>query len=201
MQFTIKTNELKALLICAGKKDIRYYLNGVYFETSPHGLVAVATDGHRLLAINLHHNHITSDIKAIVPRALIEIAVKTKAPNVEITIEGDHVTLLSAGQSTSGALCEGKFPDYKRVIPEKASGERIADFNNEYLVDFDKVGKLLQGGELARVVQNGLSAALVHFSDDNAIGVVMPMRKESIQGASYRPAWLETTQTPLQAVA
>lgn len=200
MQFTIKTNELKALLICAGKKDIRYYLNGVYFESSPHGLVAVATDGHRLLAINLP-NELQEGVSAIVPRALIEIAVKTKAPTIDITIENDHVTLLSAGQSTSGALTDGKFPEYKRVIPEKASGERTADFNNEYLVDFDKVGKLLQGGELARVVQNGLSAALVHFSDNNAIGVVMPMRKEAIEGASYRPAWLETTPAPVQAVA
>lgn len=201
MQFTIKTNELKALLICAGKKDIRYYLNGVYFETSPHGLVAVATDGHRLLAINLHHNHITNDIKATVPRALIEIAVKTKSPNVEITIEGEHVTLASVGQSTSGALCEGKFPNYNRVIPTTATGERIADFNNEYLVDFDKVAKLLNSNSLARVVQNGLSAAMVHFSDNNAIGVVMPMRKEAIEGASYRPTWLEPKPVILQAVA
>jgi len=200
MQFTIKTNELKALLICAGKKDVRYYLNGVYFESSPNGLIAVATDGHRLLAINLPNDH-HEGVSAIVPRALIEIAVKTKSPCIDISIENDIATLSSAGQSTSGALTEGKFPDYRRVIPEKASGERIADFNNEYLVDFDKIGKLLQGGELARVVQNGLSAAMVHFSDENAIGVVMPMRKEAIEGASYRPTWLELNNAPLQAVA
>lgn len=200
MHFTIRTNELKALLICAGKKDIRYYLNGVYFESSPHGLVAVATDGHRLLAVNIPIKH-NNEVKAIIPRALIEIAVKTKMTEIDITLDGEHVTLASAGQSTSGALCEGKFPDYKRVIPEKASGERIADFNNEYLVDFDKVAKLLNSNSLARVVQNGLSAAMVHFSDDNAIGVVMPMRKEAIEGASYRPTWLETKPVILQAVA
>jgi DNA polymerase-3 subunit beta len=200
MQFTIKTNEIKALLICAGKKDIRYYLNGVYFESSPHGLVAVATDGHRLLAINLPNEH-HDNVSAIVPRALIEIAVKTKAPNIDISIDGVNVTLSSAGQSTSGGLTEGKFPDYRRVIPTTASGERTADFNNEYLVDFDKVAKLLNSSDLARVVQNGLSAAMVHFSDDNAIGVVMPMRKEAIEGASYRPTWLEPKPAPLQAVA
>jgi DNA polymerase-3 subunit beta len=200
MQFTIKTNELKALLICAGKKDIRYYLNGIYFESSPNGLIAVATDGHRLLAINLPNEH-HDNVSAIVPRALIEIAVKTKMPEINISIENDIATLSSAGQSTSGSLTEGKFPDYRRVIPERASGERTADFNNEYLVDFDKIGKLLQGGELARVVQNGLSSAMVHFSDDNAIGVVMPMRKEAIEGASYRPTWLEPKPAPLQAVA
>ena len=200
MQFTIKTNELKALLICAGKKDIRYYLNGVYFESSPNGLIAVATDGHRLLAINLPNEH-HEGVCALIPRALIEIAIKTKMPEINISIDGVNVTLSSAGQSTSGGLTEGKFPDYRRVIPERASGERIADFNNEYLVDFDKVAKLLNSSDLARVVQNGLSAAMVHFSDYNAIGVVMPMRKEAIEGASYRPTWLELNNAPLQAVA
>lgn len=199
MQFTIKTNELKALLICAAKKDIRYYLNGVYFESSDNGLIAVATDGHRLLAINLP-NETVEGVKALIPRALIEAAIKTKAPIVEISIEGQQVTLTSAGQSTSGAISEGVFPDYRRVIPATASGERTADFNYEYLVDFDKVAKLLCGG-LARVSQNGLSAALVHFADENAIGVVMPMRKEAIEGATYRPAWVEVKQVPLQAVA
>jgi DNA polymerase-3 subunit beta len=200
MQFTIKTNELKALLICAGKKDIRYYLNGVYFESSQNGLIAVATDGHRLLAINLPNEH-HEGVCALIPRALIEIAIKTKMPEINISIDGVNVTLSSAGQSTSGGLTEGKFPDYRRVIPERASGERIADFNNEYLVDFDKVAKLLNSSDLARVVQNGLSAAMVHFSDYNAIGVVMPMRKEAIEGASYRPTWLELNNAPLQAVA
>jgi DNA polymerase III sliding clamp (beta) subunit (PCNA family) len=50
MQFTIKTNEVKALLLCAAKKDIRAYLNGIYFESNTRGLTAVSTDGHRLLA-------------------------------------------------------------------------------------------------------------------------------------------------------
>ena len=199
MQFTIKTNELKALLICAGKKDIRYYLNGVHFESSAHGMIAAATDGHRLLCINLPAEKVPG-IKALVPRELIEAAIKTKSIYIEVTIEGQQVTLSSAGQNVSGGLTDATFPDYRRVIPEKTTGENIADFNNEYLVDFDKVGKLVDGG-LAQVVQNGPSAALVHYSTEYVIGVLMPMRKDAVKGPTLRPYWIDQPAAPLQAAA
>jgi DNA polymerase-3 subunit beta len=199
MQFTIKTNELKALLLCAGKKDIRYYLNGVHFESSAHGMIAASTDGHRLLCINLPTEN-APGIKALVPRELIESAIKTKSPVIDITIEGQQVTLSSAGQNVSGGLTDATFPDYRRVIPEKTTGENISDFNNEYLVDFDKVGKLVDGG-LAQVVQNGPSAALVHYSNEYVIGVLMPMRKDAVKGPTLRPYWITQPAAPLQAAA
>ena len=82
MQFTIKTNELKALLICAAKNDISYYLNGIHFESTPNGIIAASTDGHRLLCINLPSEQ-AEGIKALIPRALIEAAVKTIATATE----------------------------------------------------------------------------------------------------------------------
>ena len=145
MQFTIKTNELKALLLCAAKNDIRYYLNGVHFESTPHGIIAASTDGHRLLCINLP-NEQAEGIKALIPRALIEAAIKTKAPTIDVMIEGANVTLSSMGQNVSGSITDGVFPDFRRVIPNTVSGEAGSQFNNEYLTDFDKVGKLINGG-------------------------------------------------------
>jgi DNA polymerase-3 subunit beta len=195
--FTIKTNELKALLLCAAKNDIRYYLNGVHFESTPNGIIAASTDGHRLLCINLP-NEQAEGIKALIPRALIEAAIKTKAPTIDITIGGHNVTLSSMGQNVSGSLTEGVFPDFRRVIPEKVSGIQGNEFNNEYLVDFDKIGKLINGGK-ASVLQNSGSAALVKFTDENVIGVLMPFKHELPQSLS-RPAWLDLP-VPMQAAA
>jgi DNA polymerase-3 subunit beta len=198
MQFTIKTNELKALLICAGKKDVRYYLNGVHFEGAAHGIIAVATDGHRLLAVNLPGQQ-PEGVKALIPRALIEAAVKTKSVYIEITIEGGNVTLASAGQSISGSITDGVFPDYRRVIPESVSGIQGNDFNNIYLVDFDKIGALIEGGK-ASVLQNGPGmSALVRYENENAIGVIMPLRHD-LPTDLTRPAWIELP-APLQAAA
>jgi DNA polymerase-3 subunit beta len=189
MQITIKTNELKALLICAGKKDVRYYLNGVHFESSANGIIAASTDGHRLLCINLPAEN-APGIKNIIPRALIEAAVKTKAPVIDISIEGHQVTLSSAGQSISGSITDGVFPDFRRVIPNSVSGIQGNEFNNEYLVDFDKIGKLLNGGK-ASVLQNGTGmSALVKFTDENVIGVIMPF-KHDLPASLTRPAWVD----------
>jgi DNA polymerase-3 subunit beta len=200
MQFTIETNELKALLLCAAKKDIRYYLNGVLFESTPNGIIAASTDGHRLLCINLPSEDVPG-VNALVPRELIEAAVKTKAPVIEVTIDGQNVTFTSAGQNVSGALTDGKFPDYRRVIPESVSGEQGNEFNNTYLVDFDKVGYLTNGGK-ASVLQNGLgNSALVHFSNENVIGVLMPLRHDAPKGTVLRPAWLTLPAAPIQAAA
>ena len=199
MQFTIKTNELKALLLCAAKNDIRYYLNGVHFESTPHGIIAASTDGHRLLCINLP-NEQAEGIKALIPRALIEAAIKTKAPTIDVMIEGANVTLSSMGQNVSGSITDGVFPDYRRVIPEKVSGIQGNEFNNEYLVDFDKIGKLVDGGK-ASVLQNDVGmSALVHFDNQNVIGVIMPLRHEAPKGTVLRPAWIELP-APLQAAA
>jgi DNA polymerase-3 subunit beta len=200
MLLTIKTNELKALLICAAKNDIRYYLNGVHFESTPHGIIAASTDGHRLLCINLP-NEQAEGIKALIPRALIEAAIKTKAPTIDVMIEGANVTLSSMGQNVSGSITDGVFPDYRRVIPEKVSGIQGNEFNNEYLVDFDKIGKLVDGGK-ASVLQNDVGmSALVHFDNQNVIGVIMPLRHEAPKGTVLRPAWLDLPAAPLQAAA
>ena len=198
MQFTIKTNELKALLLCAAKNDIRYYLNGVHFESSANGIIATSTDGHRLLCINLPSEQ-AEGIKALIPRALIEAAVKTKAPTIDITIDGDKVTLTSMGQNVSGSITDGVFPDFRRVIPNSVSGIQGNEFNNEYLVDFDKIGKLVNGGK-ASILQNSGSAALVKFDNDAVIGVIMPF-KHDLPTSLTRPAWLDIPAAPLQAAA
>ena len=198
MLLTIKTNELKALLLCAAKNDVRYYLNGVHFESTPHGIIAASTDGHRLLCINLP-NEQAEGVKALIPRALIEAAVKTKAQVIDISIDGANVTLSSMGQNVSGSITDGVFPDFRRVIPEKVSGIQGNEFNNEYLVDFDKIGKLINGGK-ASVLQNSGSAALVKFDNDAVIGVIMPFKHE-LPTSLTRPAWLDLPAAPLQAAA
>ena len=199
MQFTIKTNELKALLLCAAKNDIRYYLNGVHFESTPHGIIAASTDGLRLLCINLP-NEQAEGIKALIPRALIEAAVKTKAQVIDISIDGANVTLSSMGQNVSGSITDGVFPDFRRVIPNTVSGIQGNEFNNEYLVDFDKIGKLVNGGK-ASVLQNDVGmSALVRFGNENVIGVIMPFKHE-LPASLTRPAWLDLPAAPMQAAA
>ena len=200
MLLTIKTNELKALLICAAKNDVRYYLNSIHFESTSNGIIAASTDGHRLLCINLPDQQ-AEGIKALIPRALIEAAVKTKAPTIDVTIEGANVTLASAGQNVSGSITDGVFPDFRRVIPASVSGESGgAQFQTDYISDFDKIGKLINGGKASLMLNGPLNTALVKFTDENVIGVIMPFKHE-LPASLTRPAWLDLPTAPMQAAA
>lgn len=200
MQFTIKTNELKALLLCAAKNDHRYYLNGAHFESTPNGIIAASTDGHRLLCINLP-NEQAEGIKCLIPRALIEAAVKTKAQVIDIMIDGQNVTLSSAGQNVSGSLTEGVFPDFRRVVPQRVTGESGgAQFQTEYISDFDKIGKLINGGKASIMLNGSMNTALVKFTDENVIGVLMPLR-HYLPTDLTRPDWIELPAAPMQAAA
>lgn len=191
MQFTITTNQIKALLLTSAKKDIRAYLNGVYFESTTRGIVAVSTDGHRLLAIQVLNDE-AQGLSAILPREALEKAVKTKAVSLIITIEADRFTLDDGTQTTSGLLLDGRFPDWRRVIPSTTSGEP-SSFQNEYLADFDKAARLLCGGN-CKVLHNGTSGALIRFATDQAVGVVMPLR-DSYTAENAPPAFVLANKT------
>lgn len=191
MQFTVKTSELKALLITSAKKDIRTYLNGVYFESTDRGIVAVSTDGHRLLALQVLNDEGWQDLSVIIPREAIEKAVKTKAVSVIVTLDADRFTLDDGTQSIGGLVCDGRFPEWRRVIPDTTSGE-VSSFNNDYLADFDKIARLLCGGN-CYVNQNGNNCALVRFATDQAVGAVMPLRKQEHENKP--PAFVSAVKT------
>lgn len=191
MTITIQNNQLKALLLCAAKKDIRNYLNGVFFETNTAGLTAVSTDGHRLLAIQLEFNDNLTPLSVIIPRAAIEQAVKTKAVSLIIDFDTDDKTFsISDGSFTiNGLLEDGVFPNWRRVIPSTINNEAVS-FNNDYLSDFDKVSRLLCGGN-CKIQHNGTGSALVRFNSDNVLGVVMPLR-DAFTPESSPPAWVQS---------
>lgn len=127
----IKTNDLKAVLLAAGKKDVRYYLNGVHVN-SQH---IVGTDGHRLHAIahggDWPHDPVT------IPSDVVELAVKAKT--LELTL-----TPQSLGAISYKPL-DGRYPDYQRVLPAPTgvvTSERYIDVNPEYWRDAEKAIKL-----------------------------------------------------------
>ena len=49
---TVNARALKAAAMCASNEETRFYLKGVFVETTPAGVTLTATDGHRLVAMN-----------------------------------------------------------------------------------------------------------------------------------------------------
>jgi DNA polymerase-3 subunit beta len=212
-QFTIKQSALKALVLLAAKKDIRYYLVGVNVEFSPAITRIVATDGHKLGlyqtgAQNVGHGAL------MIPTDTINALPKTGSYDPELTFikcEGPGAWEI-VGLPNNGRIVfqeiDGRFPDYQRVCSFKTDG-LPGSYNPEYLMQFLKVQHLLGGSKKCtiNVYQSGKSSALVTLAGvDNFYGVIMPMKTDAdgVTGASVSADFitdLKASPPALQAVA
>ena len=109
------------------KEETRYYLNGVYlrYAMQDNVLRFVATDGHRLAMADIHA---PEDAKKLCPvilsRAFVTDAIKATNKTrdafkqVRLAIGPSRISLTDwDGNVIDGALVDGTFPDYERVIP------------------------------------------------------------------------------------
>ena len=174
----IPAKYLKAALLFAGKKDVRYYLNGVLFEVLNGQARLAATDGHILGVFRLGECSLP-DTQIIIPREKIE-SIKLK--DGEVTLRpGDFKTcaLVYAGDEFTFTAVDDRFPDYRRVIPSGVMSGEPAQFSSELIARLDKAYKVLNPSSkwnVPYISHNGSSSALVDLNDDNFLGVIMPIR-------------------------
>ena len=175
MNFEIpKLAWLKAVMMAAAKKDVRYYLNGVMVRNGE----LVATNGH--MALMTKSDGIKSDGEYIIDNDTLKMIV-----TVHKGIKGDNPVEVIDSMTTTGnskisiTPVDGKFPDVNRVIPQETSGE-IAHFNYEYLLACQKANCEFLDRKCVyiKLQHNGQSAAKFESDDDGnkLIGVVMPVR-------------------------
>jgi DNA polymerase-3 subunit beta len=212
-QFTVKQSALKALVLLAAKKDVRYYLCGVNVEFSPSVTRLVVTDGHKLGVYQTGAQNVGND-SLIIPSDVINALPKSGSYDPELTFskcEGPGAWTITGlpnnGQVTFQQV-DGKFPDHQRVCSFKTDGSP-ASYNPAYLMQFLKVQHLLGGSKkyIPNVYQSGKSSALVTLAGvPEFYGVIMPMKADSDGVASHSidAAFLTDLKAPapvLQAVA
>lgn len=175
MNFEIpKLAWLKAVMLAAAKKDIRYYLNGVMVRNGE----MAATNGHMLLLIK--SESIKSDGEYIIDNDTLKMLLTAHKG-----IKGDTRIEVIDGMTATGnskihiTPLDGKFPNIHRVIPQEPSGE-IAHFNAEYLLVCQKAnGEFLDHKyPWIKLQHNGLAGAKFESEDEDGnklIGVVMPV--------------------------
>jgi DNA polymerase-3 subunit beta len=198
----IKQSTLDAMLLIAGKKDIRYYLNGVYLEWNSTLTRAVGCDGHKLAVMNEARDDNQGAGSIIIPRDVIERLPKRSNIDHFLIIRqndagaweihaGGHLTI-------NFTPCDAQYPDWRRVSQGiKTSGE-AAGFNIDYLVAFEKAGAILGGGKCrvgnrTRIHHNGRDGAIVTLDGiENFAGVIMPLREQTGGAGALFPADLVT---------
>lgn len=130
--FSVPQKTLKDLLgqvsFSMAVHDIRYYLNGILFETDGKRLSLVATDGHRLaftsatLDVEVPRQQVILPRKTVIEleRLLSDAAAPEgeQAPMIEMQFAANQAKFSFGGMEFVTKLVEGKFPDYNRVIPQ-----------------------------------------------------------------------------------
>jgi DNA polymerase-3 subunit beta len=188
----VDVSTLRAALTHSADADVRYYLNGVYFDlTSGH---VVATDGSRMYAAHLGEGHWSRGMAFIVPNDVITLALKGHSrylPQIDVSHD-DRTGAVTVG-TVSGKAIDGRFPDWRRVVPRgdgDANGE-WTPVDPEYLTDAMRALDITAGGSGKRskggsktlfacdVHYHGAGNAVVVTREGvGALVVVMPMCNE-----------------------
>ena len=125
---------LQQVVFAAGSDDSRPVLTGVYFHSNDGEVYIVATDSYRLAEKKLgkHRQAVSLLIPAGATQDLLRI-ISDADEQVKIMHDEQQVLFEVGDTSLVARLIDGKYPDYKKLIPAKFSTVAMLkreDFNN-----------------------------------------------------------------------
>jgi DNA polymerase-3 subunit beta len=209
IKLTVRAEIIAVLKLFTSDKDVRYYLNGIALEIGATESRLVATNGSMLgcirivseqpeVAAPLTNIIIPNDLlKSIKPSGMVEITIgdletKDNGKGEQVPVSNSRpITLTYAGVSISGKTLDGVFPDFRRVIPSKVSGQP-AQFDPRFIGTLAKAWSIIHGGKglhLVGIGFNGTDAALIDLAYEDFTGVIMPLRSSAITAPVASPSW------------
>ncbi len=136
VEFSLPQATLKRLIestqFSMAHQDVRYYLNGMLFEIQEEELRTVATDGHRLAVCSMPTDDSTGTFSAIVPRkGVMELLrlLDSSDTSVRLQIGSNNIRAHVGDFIFTSKLVDGRFPDYRRVLPKKPDKILVANYN------------------------------------------------------------------------
>lgn len=207
MQYDIDLRAVKAASYAMCGEETRYYLCGVHLEISAaHGVLAIGTDGHRLIAMKAApaNGHIAPD-----PLEITIPADTVKRIKINKRFSDGILRHMGTGQwqiehdgqiNAFTPIFLGSFPAWRRVLPKHtAPGER-AHFNPAYVMDMQKAGEVYEKGAAAAIITDGHNPAWCRWDSVSVpgFGIIMPIRLSAEALVMTPPAWA-VAQAPAPA--
>jgi DNA polymerase-3 subunit beta len=113
------------VLPAAGTEATRFYLTGVYLHNVSDQLVAVATDGVKLLRATVVAGMLSTDERLIVPAKVAhettKLVLRTKAERVTLRRSRTLFSVTAPGFELTTSMIDATYPAYQRVIPAASS--------------------------------------------------------------------------------
>lgn len=110
------TQALRNVAYAMAQNDVRHFLNGAYMECISGQLVAVGTDGHRIAVSR--HSASGDDFNCILPRKAVHAVMSMFQVGATFAIGRNHASFTHGALTMVTKLIDGKFPDWRRVVPE-----------------------------------------------------------------------------------
>ena len=138
LRVTVKEGELRRLLelthFAMAHQDVRYYLNGLLLDIGEGLLRAVATDGHRLAIAEIPVQTGDAARQVIVPRKGISELLRLLGngdKEVIVDVGSNAIQIALPEVRLTSKLIDGKFPDYRRVVPKGEDSDKTVVVDRE----------------------------------------------------------------------
>ena len=151
-QMTLNSQKFLNLLnktkISISNDDTRHYLNGIFLHvTEVQGrvfLTAVATDSHRLSSSSIELENENNINPVILPKKAVFQLCTLLADNkdkLEIQISENKIKFIIGNISLISKVIDGKFPDYKKVVPIK-NDKKLTVSSKDFINSIERVASV-----------------------------------------------------------
>jgi len=172
VEFDLLKSELLRLIesthFSMANQDVRYYLNGMSIETENNEIRSVATDGHRLAICKISNDALSLPARqVIVPRKGILEIIRLLNPideTIKIFLGSNHIRIIDTEFSFTSKLVDGRFPDYRRVLPR--NGDKVFETNKDQLRQVLSRASILSN-EKFKGVRLNFSSSLLKITANN----------------------------------
>lgn len=112
-------------IIASSSDSTRPILTGVFWHTVDNNLFLAATDGYRLAEKKLIEKT-DSEVSAVIPTTSLQEVLRCLSDDVDILqvlFDDTQVCFRASGLEIVSRLIDGKFPDYRQLIPSSSETE------------------------------------------------------------------------------
>lgn len=176
--FSVSSHDIKKAILLVSfasqLDDSRPVLSGVYIKVEKGKLTLAATDSYRLAEkiININGGEETKEI--IIPaRSMVELARILDDSNKEVNFYADENQVMFETDEFefTSRLVEGKFPDYKQIIPEAFETKALVNLSD--MLNIVRVASLFSGESSVNLILKSegkieTTSSSSQFGDSNA---------------------------------
>ncbi|MEX1014485.1 MAG: DNA polymerase III subunit beta [Candidatus Paceibacterota bacterium] len=125
---------LSKTLVATSHSDIRPEINGIFIYYDGKNMMFAGTDSFRLIEKTIDYKNIESSFKEVnftIPTKTAETLIKTLEEDdfINIYVDSNQILFETKNLKIISRIVDGKFPDYKNVIPKESKTDLTLDKN------------------------------------------------------------------------